>query len=38
VFARAGCGRLVDSRLDDAIWQQAPSVTNFKTVTPDFGL
>ncbi|MCX6134455.1 MAG: DUF5916 domain-containing protein [Ignavibacteriales bacterium] len=28
---------IIDGRLDDAIWQVCPSVTNFKTFAPDFG-
>ncbi|MEX1277235.1 MAG: DUF5916 domain-containing protein [Bacteroidota bacterium] len=28
---------ILDGRLDDALWQQAPSVTGFRTFIPDFG-
>jgi len=28
---------LIDGSLDDPVWQQAPSVTGFKTFFPDFG-
>ncbi len=28
---------VIDGRLDDAVWQQAPFVTGFKTFSPDFG-
>ena len=28
----------IDGRLDDEIWQQAPSVTGFKTWLPDYGV
>ncbi len=27
----------IDGRLDDAVWQQAPSLSDFKTFIPDFG-
>lgn len=29
---------VIDGKLDDLAWQQAPSVTGFKTFVPDFGL
>jgi len=35
---RADTPPVIDGRLDDAIWQQAPKVTGFKTWTPDFGV
>jgi hypothetical protein len=28
---------LIDGKLDEPLWQQAPQVTGFKTWTPDFG-
>jgi len=28
---------VIDGKLDDPVWQQAPSVTGFKTFFPDFG-
>jgi len=28
---------VIDGKLDDAVWQQAPFVTGFKTFSPDFG-
>ncbi len=28
----------IDGKLDDAVWQQAPKVTGFKTFTPDYGI
>ena len=28
---------VIDGKLDDAVWQQAPSVTGFKTFFPDYG-
>jgi hypothetical protein len=28
---------VIDGKLDDAIWQTCPSVTNFRTFAPDFG-
>jgi hypothetical protein len=28
----------IDGGLDDPIWQEAPSVTGFKTYTPDYDL
>jgi hypothetical protein len=27
----------IDGKLDDAVWQQAPTVTGFKTFVPDYG-
>jgi len=46
-FAPAGTGTLkplrteslpvIDGKLDDSVWQNAPSVTGFKTWTPDYG-
>jgi len=35
---RAAVAPVIDGRLDDAVWQSAPSVTGFKTWTPDFGV
>jgi len=35
---RAATPPVIDGRLDDTIWRQAPSVTGFKTWTPDFGV
>jgi hypothetical protein len=35
--ARAAIPPVIDGLLDDAVWRQAPKVTGFKTVTPDFG-
>ncbi|MHC1704555.1 MAG: DUF5916 domain-containing protein [Tenuifilaceae bacterium] len=29
---------ILDGKLDDEIWKQAPTVTNFKTFAPDFGV
>lgn len=29
---------IIDGKLDDAVWQQAPTVTGFKTFTPDYGI
>lgn len=29
---------MIDGKLDDAVWQQAPTVTGFKTFTPDYGI
>lgn len=37
VPARAAAPPVIDGDLGDAVWQQAPSVTNFKTWYPDFG-
>jgi len=34
---RAAVPPVIDGDLSDAVWQQAPSVTNFKTWYPDFG-
>jgi hypothetical protein len=34
---RAQIPPVIDGKLDDPIWQQCPSVTNFKTFAPDFG-
>ncbi len=28
----------IDGKLDDAVWQQSPTVTGFKTYTPDYGI
>ena len=28
---------VIDGKLDDAVWQSCPSVTNFKTFAPDYG-
>ncbi len=28
---------LIDGRLDDPVWREAPSVSDFKTFIPDFG-
>lgn len=28
---------IIDGKLDDAIWQECPSVSDFKTFAPDFG-
>ena len=28
---------VIDGKLDDSVWQQCPSVTNFRTFAPDFG-
>ena len=28
---------VIDGKLDEAFWQQAPVVGNFKTYNPDFG-
>jgi len=28
---------VIDGKLDDAVWQQAPSVTGFKTFYPEYG-
>ena len=27
----------IDGKLDDPVWQEAPSVSDFKTFIPDFG-
>ncbi len=35
--ARAPAPPVIDGVLDDAVWQQAPSVMGFKTIAPDFG-
>ena len=35
---RANVPPVIDGRLDDEIWQQAPSVTGFKTWMPDYGV
>ena len=35
--ARARSAPVIDGVLDDEIWQQAPSVTGFRTIVPDFG-
>ncbi len=35
---RAAEPPVIDGRLDDAIWRHAPSVTGFKTWTPDYGV
>ena len=37
VPVRAAAPPVIDGDLSDAVWQQAPSVTNFKTWYPDFG-
>jgi hypothetical protein len=29
---------VIDGKLDDPVWQQAPKVTGFKTFVPDFGI
>lgn len=29
---------MIDGKLDDAVWQNAPTVTGFKTFTPDYGI
>jgi hypothetical protein len=34
---RAASAPVIDGRLDDPVWQEAPSVTDFKTFSPDFG-
>jgi len=34
---RAVTPPVIDGRLDDDVWRQAPTVTNFKTWLPDFG-
>jgi len=35
--ARATRSPVINGVLDDAIWQECPSVTNFRTFAPDFG-
>lgn len=34
---KAAVPPVIDGNLDDAIWQECPSVSNFKTFAPDFG-
>ncbi len=35
---RTGKAPVIDGRLDDMVWKRAPSVTGFKTWTPDYGI
>ncbi len=35
---RASAPPAIDGKLDDELWQQAPSVTGFKTWMPDYGI
>lgn len=37
VPVRAEKAPVIDGKLDDQVWQQAPFVTGFKTFSPDFG-